>query len=155
MSARKAKPGAPTLYDPAFVDKARNMCRAGATYMELAQEFGVSKRTIINWTQKHPDFRRACKVGGAYADDNVERGLYERAVGYTYEAVEVYVVANKIKRVKVLRHVPPDVTAQAKWLHNRRPMKWRDKHAIEHSGSMSLESLISQSEKKPDEPTGE
>jgi hypothetical protein len=131
----------------------------GATIAELAEEFGVTGRTINNWKIRHKAFHRACRLAARPADDRVERGLYERAVGYTFEAVEIHVVAGKLRRVKVLKHVPPDVTAQAKWLHNRRPGKWREKQSIEHSGPnggpMSLETLISQTGNKADEPAGE
>src|SRR5271169_4022957 len=57
----------------------------------------------------------------------VERSLYERAVGYNYEAVKIFMPANRAKPVIVpyIEHVPPDVTAGVFWLKNRDPQHWR------------------------------
>jgi hypothetical protein len=54
--------------------------------------------------------------------------LYHRAVGYSYDAVKVFMPANSDKPVLVpyREHVPPDTTACIFWLKNRRPKEWRD-----------------------------
>jgi hypothetical protein len=64
-------------------------------------------------------------VGGArlarIADNSVlprvKRSLYTRAVGYNYEAVKIFMPANREKPVIVpyIEHVPPDVTAGIFW----------------------------------------
>ena len=64
----------------------------------------------------------------------VERSLYERANGYNYEAVKIFMPANRAKPVyaKYIEHVPPDVTAGIFWLKNRDPQHWRDSQLLEH-----------------------
>jgi hypothetical protein len=66
--------------------------------------------------------------------NRVKRSLYARAVGYNYEAVKIFMPANRAKPVyaKYIEHVPPDVTAGIFWLKNRDPQHWRDSQQLEH-----------------------
>jgi hypothetical protein len=63
----------------------------------------------------------------------VNESLYSRAVGYNYEAVKVFMPANRTQPVyaKYIEHVPP-VTAGIFWLKNRDPQQWRDSQQLEH-----------------------
>jgi hypothetical protein len=63
-----------------------------------------------------------------------ERSLYQRANGYSYEAVKIFMPANRAKPVYApyIEHVPPDVTACIFWLKNRDPQHWRDSQQMEH-----------------------
>ena len=63
------------------------------------------------------------------ADDRVERSLYHRAVGYSFESEKIFHHQGEVVRVPIIEHVPPDVGAAMSWLKNRRPDKWRDKVA--------------------------
>jgi len=38
----------------------------------------------------------------------------------------------------VTKEVQPDTTAQIFWLKNRKPLEWRDKQDVEHSGNMNV-----------------
>jgi hypothetical protein len=55
-------------------------------------------------------------------------------VGYNYEAVKIFMPANRAKPVyaKYIEHIPPDVTAGIFWLKNRDPQHWRDSQQLEH-----------------------
>jgi hypothetical protein len=68
------------------------------------------------------------------SDARVERSLYNRAVGYSFNSEKIF--CNKdgeVTRVPIVEHVPPDVTAQIFWLKNRDPARWRDAWQVEHS----------------------
>lgn len=138
--------GRPTLYKPEYAEKTRELCQAGATDADLAEFFGVSIRTISNWRDAHPEFLRALKVGKSDADDRVERSYYQRAVGYTFEAVKIFMPAGAEAPVYApyLEHVPPDTGAAFNWLKNRRRDEWRDKQEVEHTGRVvsAIESVI-------------
>jgi len=54
------------------------------------------------------------------ADDRVVRSLYQRSVGYTYEAVKIFMPAGASNRFTRREHVPPDTAAASLWLRNRR-----------------------------------
>jgi hypothetical protein len=135
-------------YRNEFVGQARAMCQLGATDFDLADFFEVSWRTIKRWEGMHPDFNAALQRGKEAADDRVERSLYARATGYTFDSEKVFNNEGVITRVPVTEHVPPDVTACIFWLKNRRSSEWRDKTDHEHNhlhalalqgGSMSVE----------------
>ena len=70
----------------------------------------------------------------ATLERSIERSLYSRAVGYNYEAVKIFMPANRAKPMYApyLEHVPPDVTACIFWPKNRDPEHWRDSQQLEH-----------------------
>lgn len=124
--------GRPVEYKEEFVQQVEKLCQLGATDIEIGDFFGVDSRTIYRWKIKYPDFCRAIVSSKAPADDRVERSLYHRATGYTYEAEKVFQYQGVIVRAKTIEHVPPDTTACVFWLKNRRKEVWRDvqKHEV-------------------------
>jgi hypothetical protein len=100
----------------------------------LALIFGVGEATIDNWKAQHPEFLGSLKHGKEAADARVERSLYQRATGYSFNSEKIF--CNKegeVTRVPIVEHVPPDVTAQIFWLKNRKPSEWRDVQKVEHA----------------------
>jgi hypothetical protein len=101
---------------------------SGLTNEQIANNMGVSVKTLYEWANKYSDFCDALKRAKSIADEEVENALYKRALGYT-------VTLNKQKVTKDGRavdcieemHIPADTTAQIFWLKNRQPEKWRDK----------------------------
>lgn len=130
--------GRPPKYKPSFADQAAKLCLLGATNADLADFFEVSIRTVERWTVEHEDFCRAVKEAKDAADAKVERSLYQRAVGYTFDSEKVFNNRGEIVRAKTREHVAPDVTAQIFWLKNRQRERWRDKQDVEHSGDVTF-----------------
>ncbi len=127
----KSKAGRPTGYKPEYVEQAEKLCKLGATDMELADFFNVSERTIYRWSSKFPEFCQALKSGKDVADERVERSLYHKAVGYTYETVKIFNSNGEPLIVPYREHVPPSDTAAIFWLKNRRSDEWRDKRDVD------------------------
>lgn len=127
-----AKAGRPSGYKPEYAEQAEKLCRLGATDIELADFFEVSDRTIYRWQSIYPDFCQALKAGKETADDRVERSLFHRATGYSFDSEKVFQYQGEIIRAKTREHVPPDTTAMIFWLKNRRQGDWRDVHKHEH-----------------------
>ena len=119
--------GRPTKYKAEYVEQAKKLCRLGATDAELADFFKVAITTVWRWQSRYEDFCNATKVGGDHSDDRVERSLFQRAIGYTYDAVKIMQFQGKEVIVPYQEHVPPETAAASLWLRNRRPAKWRDK----------------------------
>ena len=121
--------GRPSSYKPRFVKQAKKLCELGATDVELSDFFDVSINTIGNWKTQHAAFLGALKAGKDVADDRVERSLYQRAIGYTYDAVKIFMPASHSEPVyaKYREHAAPDTTACIFWLKNRRKADWRDR----------------------------
>ncbi len=121
--------GRPSKYKSEYVEQASHLCRLGATDQEIADFFHVDNTTIWRWKSSFPEFCNALKSGKEAADERVERSLYHKAVGYTHDAVKIFMPAGAEKPVyaKYREHVPPDTTAGIFWLKNRRSDEWRDR----------------------------
>jgi hypothetical protein len=76
----------------------------------------------------------ALRVGKEGADARVKRSLYQRAVGYDYDAVKIFMPAGAKAPIYApyVEHVPPDTTAGIFWMKNRDPANWRDAWQIEN-----------------------
>ena len=130
----RAKIGRPSAYHKEYAEQALHLCRLGATDHDLALAFHASVSMIKRWAATHAEFRAALKVGKEAADQRVERSLYQRAVGYHYDAVKIFMPAGAKKPIYApyVEHMPPDVTAGIFWLKNRDPAHWRDAWQLEH-----------------------
>jgi hypothetical protein len=150
-----AKGGRPPKYDPArMLPVVTAMAKLGATDMEVAQALKVSITTVELWARTHRPFLRALKPPKAVADDRVERSLFRRATGYTYDSEEVFTYDHvetvtrkaedgkdeqvvtrekRVLRVPVVKHVEPNPVSIIFWLKNRRKDRWRDFKATELS----------------------
>lgn len=123
----------PSSYKAEYAAQAAKLCKLGATDEDLADFFGVSIRTIANWKTAHEEFLHALKGGKSEADDRVERSLYQKAIGYTFDAVKIFQHQGVVIEAPYREHIAPDTTAAIFWLKNRRPAEWRDR--VEHTGA--------------------
>lgn len=135
--------GRPSKYTQEFAIQAEKLCKLGATDKDLADFFEVDTRSIYRWANEHAEFCQALKVGKAEADNRVERSLYHRANGYSFEAVKIFMPAGAVAPVYApyTEHVAPDTTACIFWLKNRRPDLWRDVTKHEHDGTIRVEKI--------------
>lgn len=119
----------PTKYKAEYPAQAAKLCKLGATDKDLAEFFGVSESTLNLWKLRYPKFSEAIKRSKDEMDALVERSLFQRAIGYTYDSERIFMPAGRktAVRVPVQKHVPPDVTACAIWLNNRKPDDWRQR----------------------------
>jgi hypothetical protein len=115
------------MYEPAYADQARDLCRRGATNEELAEYFEVCARTIYRWRNTHEAFAEAVIAGKAHADARVERALYSRAVGCSVKRVRIFKHPGDPKPIYApyRLELPPDPNAALQWLRVRQPGKWR------------------------------
>lgn len=110
------------------------MALHGATDAEIADEFEVSVRTIYSWKITHPEFLQALRYGKQYADERVERSLYQRAVGFEADTVKIGFFEGAPVFAHHREYYPPDTGAAKLWLTNRKPDEWREKIQNEHTG---------------------
>lgn len=132
--SEKPRIGAPSSYKPEFAEQAQKLCELGATDIEIADFFEIHVSCLYRWKSRYPAFSEALKSGKETADDRVERSLYHRANGYSFDSVKIMVVKGEVQSVPYREHVPPDTTAAIFWLKNRRREQWRDKQDHEHTG---------------------
>ena len=122
-----AKVGRPSKFDEGMREKIRQLCILGATDADSANFLDISISTLSNWKVEKPEFLEALKAAKSEADARVERSLYERAMGYEHDEVDIRVIANQIVQTPIRKKYPPDTTAAIFWLKNRKPVEWRDK----------------------------
>lgn len=121
-------------FDPKYVAVAAKMAERGFIDREIADTLGIEITTFHRWKAAHPELLKALKTGKELPDQRVERSLFNRAVGYTFESEELFVDRfGDEHRMATVKHVPPDTTAQIFWLKNRRPDEWRDRQEISHT----------------------
>ena len=130
--------GRPTSFRPEYVEQARKLAQLGAVDVEIADFFGVCRRTLHAWRSTYPELAEAMKVGKDAADDRVEHSLFHRALGYSHPAVKIMVADKVVVREDYVEHYPPDTAAAIFWLKNRRKTEWRDKVEHEHGGGFNV-----------------
>lgn len=134
----------PTLYHKGTDEVVYKLCLLNAINDQIADVLGIHAKTLELWIRKHPSLVEAMKRGKAYADANVAKALYHRAIGYSHPETKVFchqvttreergegddkVVTTTTKQVvttvPVTKHYPPDTSAAFIWLKNR--AGWRD-----------------------------
>ena len=128
------------------------LAKSGKKEVEISRILGISQNTLIHYKKQHEELKRAIKAGQAeYADisnNAVERSLFARATGYTYEESTVDSTG---KKQMVQRHVPPDINAIKFWLKNRKSSDWKEAQEVNHGVAPSAHFLIAQGLKELDD----
>jgi hypothetical protein len=119
MPDQPNKVGRPTEYRPEMCDEVVKNCMLGnwsATEEQIGDFFGVSRQTVANWKEAHPEFLYAVRRAKLLADNRVEGSLFYQATS-------------------------GNVPAQIFWLKNRRPSEWREKQELATQVSGQIEHL--------------
>lgn len=136
-SKNETRGGRPSLYRPEMAEQARKLCLLGATDADLADFFDVAESTLNGWKSRYPEFLEAIRAGKTLADAEVARSLYERAVGYSHEAVKIMQHKGKPVEVPFVQHYPPDSEAARFWLTNRQRGRWTNTRSVELKGILA------------------
>ena len=127
----KRGPGQPSPYADGyattFPEAAKKLALLGATDADIADFFGIAVSTLALWKTKHPEFSDALKAGKQIADAEVAHKLYQRAMGYEHDEVDIRVIDRKVVMTPIRKIYAPDTTAAIFWLKNRQKAQWRDK----------------------------
>jgi DNA-binding XRE family transcriptional regulator len=97
------KRGRPSEYLPEYGEMILDLMAAGLSITAAAGEIGVSRRTVYDWEDKHPDFSHTIKIARAKRTLFLERRLLSATDS-------------------------PTVTSSIFALKNACPDEWRDKH---------------------------
>ena len=133
--------GRPSQFRQEFIAQARKLAALGATDVELADFFCVSKQTLNTWKQKHPQFLDSLRAGKADTDRAVERSLLNMALGFERENERAVVCGDEVVTVKFKEFYPPQVRAAETWLFNRKRDEWRNRQVVEVKDERAMESL--------------
>ena len=92
--------------EPEGLLKIEGWARDGLTDEQIAQNMGITAKTLYEWKKKYSEICESLKRNKDVADRQVENALFENAIN-------------------------GNITAQIFWLKNRKPDKWRDKQEYE------------------------
>lgn len=142
------------LYNPDYHDDwAWSLALKGATDQELAEAFGVSKRTILRWKNEHPSFAEAYQGGKDVADAKVKKALYQRAIGYEViekeSTVDVDPKTGESKPVRVktiTKQIAPDTMAIMYWLNNRSKGEFAQRQEVTLGGEVKTSPMANLTE---------
>lgn len=118
------KRGRPTGFTSGANEQAFRLALLGATDEEMADFFGITRKTLDNWKRNAPGFLAALMRGKTEADGRVAESLYRRALGYSHPAVKIFNNEGEPLIVPYTEHYPPDTNAANTWLRNRANGKW-------------------------------
>ena len=127
--ASKVKPkqtGRPSKFSTLKLDQLKFLIEKGCTDEEICSFFKITRVTFWRYQQTIPEFCNTIKNWKKFADDSMERSLYQRGMGYSHESEEIFCAFGKVTRVKTIKHYAPDTLAAIIWLKNRRPEVWRE-----------------------------
>ena len=124
--------GRPTKYKPEFNDLVTKFCMLGATNKNLAKFLEVSVQTISYWLAHDQQFLEAIKEGREFADANVAKAMYHKAIGYKHKEVHVSNYKGEITLTEIEKNYPPDTAAAFIWLKNRNPELWKQQPEVIH-----------------------
>jgi hypothetical protein len=126
---RKSKYG---QHDPVTI--ASVLGRLGGTDVQLCEALGIDRKSLHVWKQANPELIHTLKSAKEKADAEVEKSLFQRALGYTHPEIHISNYKGEITKTKVVKHYPPSEVACIFWLKNRRPDLWRDVSRHEVTG---------------------
>ena len=99
--------------------------RDGLTDEQIAENIGISVRTLYRWESKYSQICHALKKGKSVVDREIENALFKRANGYEFTEIRTKKKAGVVVEETIItKHIPGDVTAQIFWLKNRKPEYW-------------------------------
>jgi len=132
------KTGRPSPFPLLKIENIKKLISKGFNDTEIAEFIGVTSVTYYGWKSKHKSFFSEIEVFKKTQNANIRRSLYERAFGYSHEAIKFLVVKGKVVREKYIEHYPPDTEACKFWLKNKESEDWRDEHEVKHSGEIKF-----------------
>ena len=113
----------------------RDWCMEGKTNENMCELLGISPDSWYTYMKEHDELNIIVSAGKALVDNQVENAVLKSALGFEYEEIRTIIEEdrNGKKRTrieKVRRYMPPNASAQAFWLKNRKKDEWGDRKEI-------------------------
>ena len=105
---------AETKYDESFPEQAMNFAADGLTDGQIASRMDISRSSLYNYKQQHPEFAEAIEAGREAVDDRVENRLLELALG-DY-SITIHVTDHEGRTRTTVKSAVPNLKAIQYWL---------------------------------------
>lgn len=101
--------------------------RQGINVAQIAIDYiGISQQSFQKWRKESDAIRKAMDVAIEICNSNVEKSLYQKAIGYYYyEEIEELIEGEMRLTRRCKRYMPPDTKAILAWLYNKMPNQYR------------------------------
>ena len=144
--AKKSKRGRKSKWETHVLpnlDRIPKWRRDGMTEEQICKKLDVGVSTFNRYKKQYRELREALKKGKEHLIEELEDSLYKKAMGFAYEETKTYIskdddgkARQKVEKYK--KYAQPDTGALAFALKNLAPDKWKDRHDIEHKGSLEV-----------------
>jgi hypothetical protein len=145
MAKEKTGAGRPTLYNPKLHPKlGGSLAAQGLNDREICEKLEIVERTFYRWLKEYDDFSHEIKRGRDDQISIVKNSLFQRAKGFDILVEKPMVVSlgnnmgSEIQMATYTEKVLPDVSAIKTFLYNRDPENWKERRAVEMSGSIEI-----------------
>jgi len=113
----------------------RDWCMDGKTNEEMCVLLGISPDSWYTYMKEHNELNDIVTAGKSVIDNRVENAVLKTALGFEYEEIKTIIEEdrNGKKRTRIektKKYMPPNPTAQAFWLKNRKKDEWGDRKEI-------------------------
>jgi len=113
----------------------RDWCMDGKTNEEMCVLLSISPDSWYTYMKEHNELNNIVTAGKSVIDNRVENAVLKTALGFEYEEIKTILEEdhNGKKRTRIektKKYMPPNPTAQAFWLKNRKKDEWGDRKEI-------------------------
>ena len=113
----------------------REWCLEGKTNEQMCELLGISPDSWYTYMKEHKELNSLVSAAKSVTDNRVENAVLKSALGFEYEEIKTIIEEdrNGKKRTRIektKRYMPPNASAQAFWLKNRKKDEWGDRKEI-------------------------
>ncbi len=110
-------------------------CEDGLTNDIICERLGIAESTWYEYQKNHEILSELVQASKSVMDTKVENALLKTALGFEYEEIKTIIEEDKNgkKRTRIektKKYMPPNPTAQAFWLKNRKRDEWGERKEI-------------------------
>lgn len=123
-----------TVIQPRLLE-IQKWCEEGLTNDIICERLGIAESTWYEYQKNHEILSELVQASKSVIDTKVENALLKTALGFEYEEIKTIIEEDKNgkKRTRIektKKYMPPNPTAQAFWLKNRKRDEWGDRKEI-------------------------
>jgi hypothetical protein len=123
-----------TVIQPRLLE-IQKWCEEGLTNDIICERLGIAESTWYDCQKNNSFLLELVRMSKSVIDTKVENALLKTALGYEYEEIKTIIEEDKNgkKRTRIektKKHMPPNPTAQAFWLKNRKRDEWSERKEI-------------------------
>ena len=138
VMSRKGIPNKTNKYETVIQPRLleiQKWCEEGLTNDIICERLGIAESTWYEYQKNYEILSELVQASKSVMDSKVENALLKTALGFEYEEIKTIIEEDKNgkKRTRIektKKYMPPNPTAQAFWLKNRKRDEWGERKEI-------------------------